>query len=283
MKKRKVTTVFFLLLFLAGLSLLLYPTVSNWWNTMHQSRAITEYSQQTENINREEYEKMWREAREYNAALRENPDRFLMTEEEKQQYEQLLQVSDTGMIGYVDIPAIDCSMPFYHGTDEAVLQVAAGHLEGTSLPVGGMGTHCAISGHRGLPSARLFTDLDKLKEGDLFTLRVLEESLTYEVDQLLIVEPEDMEALAIDPTQDYCTLITCTPYGINSHRLLVRGHRVLLAEVAEPEETEEDHFPVVPVALAVPAAAVIAALLVKYGSRKKKKRRKRRKEISDRK
>lgn len=283
MKKRKVTTVFFLLLFLAGLSLLLYPTVSNWWNTMHQSRAITEYSQQTENINREEYEKMWREAREYNAALRENPDRFLMTEEEKQQYEQLLQVSDTGMIGYVDIPAIDCSMPFYHGTDEAVLQVAAGHLEGTSLPVGGMGTHCAISGHRGLPSARLFTDLDKLKEGDLFTLRVLEESLTYEVDQILIVEPEDMEALAIDPTQDYCTLITCTPYGINSHRLLVRGHRVLLAEVAEPEETEEDHFPVVPVALAVPAAAVIAALLVKYGSRKKKKRRKRRKEISDRK
>lgn len=283
MKKRKVTTVFFLLLFLAGLSLLLYPTVSNWWNTMHQSRAITEYSQQTENINREKYEKMWREAQEYNAALRENPDRFLMTEEEKQQYEQLLQVSDTGMIGYVDIPAIDCSMPFYHGTDEAVLQVAAGHLEGTSLPVGGLGTHCAISGHRGLPSARLFTDLDKLKEGDLFTLRVLEESLTYEVDQILIVEPEDMEALAIDPTQDYCTLITCTPYGINSHRLLVRGHRVLLAEVAEPEETEEDHFPVVPVALAVPAAAVIAALLVKYGSRKKKKRRKRRKEISDRK
>lgn len=280
MKKRKVTTVFFLLLFLAGLSLLLYPTVSNWWNTMHQSRAITEYSQQTENINREEYEKMWREAQEYNAALRENPDRFLMTEEEKQQYEQLLQVSDTGMIGYVDIPAIDCSMPFYHGTDEAVLQVAAGHLEGTSLPVGGMGTHCAISGHRGLPSARLFTDLDKLKEGDLFTLRVLEESLTYEVDQILIVEPEDMEALAIDPMQDYCTLITCTPYGINSHRLLVRGHRVLLAEETEPEKTEEDHFPVLPVALAVPAAAVMAALLVKCRSRKKKKRRK---EISDRK
>ena len=280
MKKRKVTTVFFLLLFLAGLSLLLYPTVSNWWNTMHQSRAITEYSQQAENINREEYEKMWREAQEYNAALRENPDRFLMTEEEKQQYEQLLQVSDTGMIGYVDIPAIDCSMPFYHGTDEAVLQVAAGHLEGTSLPVGGMGTHCAISGHRGLPSARLFTDLDKLKEGDLFTLRVLEESLTYEVDQILIVEPEDMEALAIDPMQDYCTLITCTPYGINSHRLLVRGHRVLLAEEAEPEKTEEDHFPVLPVALAVPAAAVMAALLVKCRSRKKKKRRK---EISDRK
>lgn len=272
MKKRKVTTVFFLLLFLAGLSLLLYPTVSNWWNTMHQSRAITEYSQQAENINREEYEKMWREAQEYNAALRENPDRFLMTEEEKQQYEQLLQVSDTGMIGYVDIPAIDCSMPFYHGTDEAVLQVAAGHLEGTSLPVGGMGTHCAISGHRGLPSARLFTDLDKLKEGDLFTLRVLEESLTYEVDQILIVEPEDMEALAIDPMQDYCTLITCTPYGINSHRLLVRGHRVLLAEEAEPEKTEEDHFPVLPVALAVPAAAVMAVLLVKYRSRKKKKR-----------
>ena len=280
MKKRKVTTVFFLLLFFAGLSLLLYPTVSNWWNTMHQSRAITEYSQQTENINREEYEKMWREAQEYNAALRENPDRFLMTEEEKQQYEQLLQVSDTGMIGYVDIPAIDCSMPFYHGTDEAVLQVAAGHLEGTSLPVGGMGTHCAISGHRGLPSARLFTDLDKLKEGDLFTLRVLEESLTYEVDQILIVEPEDMEALAIDPMQDYCTLITCTPYGINSHRLLVRGHRVLLAEETEPEKTEEDHFPVLPVALAVPAAAVMAALLVKCRSRKKKKRRK---EISDRK
>lgn len=280
MKKRKVTTVFFLLLFLAGLSLLLYPTVSNWWNTMHQSRAITEYSQQAENINREEYEKMWREAQEYNAALRENPDRFLMTEEEKQQYEQLLQVSDTGMIGYVDIPAIDCSMPFYHGTDEAVLQVAAGHLEGTSLPVGGMGTHCAISGHRGLPSARLFTDLDKLKEGDLFTLRVLEESLTYEVDQILIVEPEDMEALAIDPMQDYCTLITCTPYGINSHRLLVRGHRVLLAEETEPEKTEEDHFPVLPVALAVPAAAVPAVLLVKCRSRKKKKRRK---EISDRK
>lgn len=226
MKKIKISTIVLILIFLTGLSLLLYPTVSNCWNLLHQSRAIVEYSSQVEELDEELYEKIWAKAVQYNQDLADRPDRFEMTEEEKQEYESLLNVSGNGIMGYIEIPAIDCSLPVYHGTNEAVLQTSIGHLEGSSLPTGGKGTHCVVSGHRGLPSARLFTDLDKLKEGDLFILKVLDRTLTYEVDQILTVDPYDMEALEIDPQKDYCTLVTCTPYGINTHRLLVRGHRV---------------------------------------------------------
>lgn len=151
---------------------------------------------------------------------------FFPNDEEKQYYEQLLNVSGNGIMGYIEIPSIDVMLPIYHGTSEEVLQVAIGHIEGSSLPIGGESTHSVISGHRGLPSSRLFTDIDQLSEGDTFTLMVLDEVLTYEVDQIRIVEPEDISLLAIEEGQDLCTLVTCTPYGVNSHRLLVRGHRV---------------------------------------------------------
>lgn len=211
-------------------------------------------------MKQEDYERMWGEAEKYNERLRSNPDRYVMTEKDREEYDSLLDVSDTGIMCYIEIPAIDCSLPVYHGTDDAVLQSSVGHLEGSSLPVGGEGTHCVISGHRGLPSARLFTDLDKLKEGDIFLLRVLERTLTYEVDQITVVEPEDMSQLEIVEGEDLCTLVTCTPYGINTHRLLVRGHRIPNRE-EDMKEKSPDSFPVIPVAAAgaILVLAVLAA------------------------
>ena len=225
-RKNRITGILLLVALLAGLSLLLYPFLADYWNSMHQSRAIATYRNAVTELDNNDYEGMLEEAQAYNDALPGNPDRFLPSEEEHQQYENLLSISEDGIIGYVEIPSIHVSLPFYHGTDEDILQVAAGHIEGSSLPVGGEGTHCVISGHRGLPSARLFTDIDQLTEGDIFTLLVLDETLTYEVDQIRIVEPEDISLLKIEEGKDLCTLVTCTPYGVNSHRLLVRGHRV---------------------------------------------------------
>lgn len=225
-RKNRITGILLLVALLAGLSLLLYPFLADYWNSMHQSRAIATYMNAVTELDNNDYEGMLEEAQAYNDALPGNPDRFLPSEEEHQQYENLLSISEDGIIGYVEIPSIHVSLPFYHGTDEDILQVAAGHIEGSSLPVGGEGTHCVISGHRGLPSARLFTDIDQLTEGDIFTLLVLDETLTYEVDQIRIVEPEDISLLEIEEGKDLCTLVTCTPYGVNSHRLLVRGHRV---------------------------------------------------------
>ena len=225
-RKNRITGILLLVALLAGLSLLLYPFLADYWNSMHQSRAIATYMNAVTELDNNDYEGMLEEAQAYNDALPGNPDRFLPSEEEHQRYENLLSISEDGIIGYVEIPSIHVSLPFYHGTDEDILQVAAGHIEGSSLPVGGEGTHCVISGHRGLPSARLFTDIDQLTEGDIFTLLVLDETLTYEVDQIRIVEPEDISLLEIEEGKDLCTLVTCTPYGVNSHRLLVRGHRV---------------------------------------------------------
>lgn len=262
MKKIKISTIVLILIFLTGLSLLLYPTVSNCWNLLHQSRAIVEYSSQVEELDEELYEKIWAKAVQYNQDLADRPDRFEMTEEEKQEYESLLNVSGNGIMGYIEIPAIDCSLPVYHGTNEVVLQTSIGHLEGSSLPTGGKGTHCVVSGHRGLPSARLFTDLDKLKEGDLFILKVLDRTLTYEVDQILTVDPYDMEALEIDPQADYCTLVTCTPYGINTHRLLVRGHRVENRAEDSNLRTAEAILPMKPAVLFLLAAGLTVMILV---------------------
>ena len=262
MKKIKISTIVLILIFLTGLSLLLYPTVSNCWNLLHQSRAVVEYSSQVEELDEELYEKIWEKAVQYNQDLADRPDRFEMTEEEKQEYERLLNVSGNGIMGYIEIPAIDCSLPVYHGTNEAVLQTSIGHLEGSSLPTGGKGTHCVVSGHRGLPSARLFTDLDKLKEGDLFILKVLDRTLTYEVDQILTVDPYDMEALEINPQADYCTLVTCTPYGINTHRLLVRGHRVENRAEDSNLRTAEAILPMKPAVLFLLAAGLTVMILV---------------------
>lgn len=226
LKKNKRVSILLIIVFFAGLFLLLYPVVSDYWNSLYQSRAISSYVDVVTEMDDDSYEDMWKQAQAYNAALQGNPNRFQPSEEQRKNGEKLLDVTGNGIIGYVEIPSIDVMLPVYHGTDEEVLQVAIGHVEGSSLPIGGAGTHCVISGHRGLPSSRLFTDLDQLAEGDIFILRVLDETLTYEVDQIRIVEPEDISLLGIEEGKDFCTLVTCTPYGVNSHRLLVRGHRV---------------------------------------------------------
>ena len=205
---------------------MLYPTISEYWNSQHQSRAIASYVETVEDMDSEDAEQKLAEASEYNQKLAERGTRFLLTEAQIEEYDRQLVSETTDVMAVVEIPSIQCELPVYHGTDEAVLQVAAGHLEWSSLPVGGESSHCVISGHRGLPSAKLFTNLDEVAEGDLFMIHVLGETLTYQVDQIRIVLPEDTEDLRIEQGKDYCTLMTCTPYGVNSHRLLVRGHRV---------------------------------------------------------
>lgn len=263
MKKGTLSTIILILVFLVGLSLLLYPTVSDYWNSLHQSRAIAEYAEQVAELDNDRYAALWADACSYNEALTQKDDRYEMSDEEKEEYESLLNVSGNGIIGYIEIPLIDCSLPIYHGTNESVLQVAVGHVEGSSLPVGGTGTHSVISGHRGLPRAKLFTNLDKLAEGDTFILRILDEALTYEVDQIRIVEPYEMNALEIDPDKDYCTLVTCTPYGINSHRLLVRGHRVENQEEAGAVRVTADAMQIEPVIVApLVAAPMLLVLLI---------------------
>ena len=262
--RKHFTTILVVLILLTGVSLLLYPTVSDYWNSFHQSQAIASYVEAVAEIDNTDYEKMWQEAVAYNEKLKDNSGRWMPTDEELEEYERLLNVSDTGIMGYIEIPKIKVSLPIYHGTDEAILQIAIGHIPGSSLPVGGKGTHCVVSGHRGLPSAKLFTDLDQLEEGDLFMMRILDETLTYEVDQVRIVEPEELSDLEIDEDKDLCTLVTCTPYGINSHRFLVRGHRV--------ENLKEDTIRVTadaqqidPVMVA-PAVAVPLILLLGIGA-----------------
>ena len=274
MKKGSFSTAILILIFLIGLSLLLYPTVSDYWNSLHQTRAIADYAEEVAKLDDARYEQLWNDAVRYNEALPLKADRYQMSDEERKEYESLLNVSGNGIIGYIEIPRIACSLPIYHGTNEAVLQIAVGHIEGTSLPVGGAGCHCVLSGHRGLPSAKLFTDLDKLQAGDDFILRVLDETLTYEVDRILIVEPHEMEPLEIDPDQDYCTLVTCTPYGINTHRLLVRGHRVENQEDAQNIRVTADALQIGPVLvapmLAVPILLLLAVrLLIPKKSKKK--------------
>ena len=263
MKKKgnHLITILLVLIFLLGLSLLLYPAVSDYWNSKHQTRAIAVYSEEVSGLDEDQYQALWEAAAAYNASLLERNNAYLLTEEQKAAYEQLLNVSGLGIMGYIEIPSIDCSLPIYHGTEESVLQIAIGHLEWTSLPVGGESTHCVLSGHRGLPSAKLFTNLDKLQEGDVFMLRVLDEVLTYEVDQILIVEPQEIAALQIAEGEDYCTLVTCTPYGINTHRLLVRGHRIENAPEARLVRVTADAVQIEPL-LVAPIVALPMLLLL---------------------
>ena len=265
-KNNNWTTVFLVLRLLAGVSLLLYPSLSDYWNSMPQTRAIASYAETVSQLDTAQYDEMWKAAQDYNRSLAQRETAFALTDEQKAAYESLLDVSGLGVMGYIEIPEIDCSLPIYHGTEESVLQVAVGHLEWSSLPVGGEGTHCVLSGHRGLPSAKLFTNLDKLAVGDTFLLRVLDEVLTYEVDQILIVEPEQVDALGIVPGEDYCTLVTCTPYGINTHRLLVRGHRVENTPEAArmhvtADATQFDPLLVAPV-LAIPVLLLLLIILL---------------------
>ena len=224
--RKHISTIIAGIIFLTGLSLLLYPTISNFWNSKHQTQAVADYSKQIEKMDDQEKEQALAAAEKYNETLITNGGRFTPTEEEDTLYDSLLDANGTGMMGYITIPEIRCKLPIYHGVEDSVLQVGIGHIEGSSLPVGGKGTHCVLSGHRGLPSAKLFTDLDKLEKGDIFLLHIYDKILTYEIDQISIVEPEDYGLLEIEEGKDLCTLLTCTPYGINTQRLLVRGHRI---------------------------------------------------------
>ena len=275
-KKNRITVILLVAVLLAGLSLLLYPLVADYWNSIHQSQAIATYMDDVTELDDSTYDALWEEAQSYNAALLENRNRFFPDEEEQQYYGQLLNISENGIMGYIEIPSIDVMLPIYHGTSEEVLQTAIGHIEGSSLPIGGPSTHCVISGHRGLPSARLFTDIDQLSEGDTFTLLVLDETLTYEVDQIRIVEPDDTSLLTIEEGQDLCTLVTCTPYGVNSHRLLVRGHRVENQETAGVLRITADAMMIdsryVAPDIAVPILIIVILVMVlrPLGRRKKK-------------
>jgi len=259
--KKHASTMILLIIFFIGLSLLLYPSFSDWWNSFHQSRAISTYSEVVANMDNDRYEQIWSDAWDYNHSLIDRPNDYLLSEEQKLQYEALLDIGQNGIMGYIEIPKINVTLPVYHGTSESVLQVAIGHLEWTSLPVGGESSHCVVSGHRGLPSAKLFTDLDKMEVGDTFLLRVLDEILTYEVDQILIVEPQETKALMIEEGQDLCTLVTCTPYGINTHRMLVRGHRVDTVEKKVIRVTA-DAIQIEPLMVAPVVAAPMLLLLL---------------------
>lgn len=265
-KKSRSASLILIVIFLAGLSLLLYPSISDYWNSFHQSQAISGYAENVAQLDTQRYEKLWQDAQDYNYSLCSRANSYLLSERQKLEYENMLNIYGVGIMGYIEIPEINCALPIYHGTDESVLQVAVGHLEWSSLPVGGESSHCVLSGHRGLPSARLFTDLDKLETGDIFIIRVLDEILSYEVDQILIVEPQETDALKIVEGEDYCTLVTCTPYGINTHRLLVRGHRVENAEQAKSVHITSDAIQIEPLLVApivtIPILLILLIFLI---------------------
>ena len=255
------TNILLIFILIAGLSLLLYPSFSNYWNSFTQSRVIVDYTQQIKDLDSEKYDRIISEATEYNRTLVSRSNHFLLSDEQKAEYDELLDISGVGIMGYIEIPSINCTLPVYHGTEDSVLQIAVGHLEWTSLPVGGPGTHCVLSGHRGLPSAKLFTDLDKVSVGDTFVLRILDEVLTYEVDQILIVEPHETDELLIVEGKDYCTLVTCTPYAINTHRILVRGERIENAAEAKNIRIVSEAARIEPLIIAPVVAAPILLIL----------------------
>ncbi len=270
-KSGLISTIFFTIVLLVGLSVMLYPTISNWWNSKVQSRAVANYEEVVANLDDGMSEQMIEEAYEYNRKLAVLPSRFT-DYDQIQGYEDILNVSGTGILGYISIPSIQIEIPIYHGTSEEVLNVAAGHLQGSTFPVGGINTHSVISAHRGLPSAKLFTDLDRLVVGDVFTINVLGNIYTYEVEEILIVLPHEMEKLSIVPGADYVTLMTCTPYGVNTHRLLLRSHRIETEYVSNvkvtADATKVDPLLVVPL-IAAPLVLILVVYWV-FGSKKKK-------------
>ena len=259
--KKHITTILLILVLVVGLSLILYPTIADWWNSFHQSRAIADYDAILSEMKEEDYTHLFEAAMAYNEQLRQL--KFpLMYYDQVPGYDDLLDITGTGIMGYIDIPSIQVELPIYHGTSEGVLQIAAGHVAGSSLPPGGENTHCVISAHRGLPSARLFTDLDKMQIGDTFTLSVVDRILTYEVDQILTVLPHEVEPLYVQEGEDYCTLVTCTPNGINTHRLLVRGTRIENAEEVVVKRVTADAVQIQPLLVAPMVAAPILLLLL---------------------
>lgn len=271
--KKHLSTIILSLAFIIGLSLLLYPTLSDYVNSLHQSRAIAGYAEAVAEFSDEEYDQILQEAVEYNTALAKERNTWNLSDAEMAKYQSILNIKGTGMMSYIEIPKINCYLPIYHGTEDGTLQKSIGHIPGTSLPVGGASSHCVLSGHRGLPSAKLFSELDRMTEGDLFLIRTLDEVLTYEVDQILIVLPTETDALQIEQGKDYCTLVTCTPYGVNSHRLLVRGHRVENQNGAASIRVVADAMQIEPIIVA-PLVATPILLLLLIAVMVKKPRRK---------
>ena len=272
MKKRLLTVLIFVIL-LSGLSLLLYPTLSDYFNNVSRAKDINEYAASVAEIDDDSYKKIWDSAVDYNTRLAKKPAHWKLSEKETKDYESQLDIAGRGIMAYIEIPKLNCSLPVYHGTSDAVLQIAIGHLEGTSLPVGGPSTHCVLSGHRGLPSAKLFTSLDRLIAGDVFTIRTLDNTLSYEVDEISVVLPGETEKLQIVSGKDLCTLMTCTPYGVNTHRLLVRGHRVDNAQSSEIRVTADalqiDPTMIAPV-LALPVVVALFIFVIIYSHKRKK-------------
>lgn len=262
-KTSKLPTIILCIILLAGVCIMAYPTVSDLWNARHATRSIASYIEQVDNTSQAMKEELLQEADDYNRTL-DLGVHFKLDEEAYARYESVLDITGTGIMGYVQSPSIHVNLPVYHGTDEAVLQIAAGHIAGSSLPTGGAGTHAVISGHRGLPSARLFTDLDRLVEGDIFMVTVLDRVCTYQIDQIHIVFPEEIADLAIEEGKDYMTLVTCTPYGINTHRMLIRGHRIGTPESGGSVIVTAEAVRVAPVivffGIAVPLLFVTAAV-----------------------
>jgi len=275
--KGKITTLLLIFILLAGLSLLLYPAVSNFVNSLSHSQIITDYTDQVEELGEAESAKLWEQAVAYNQRLLNRVSQTMLPDEMREDYYRMLLSSGSRVMGFVEIPSIGVKLPIRHGTDETTLAAAIGHLEWSSLPVGGESTHCVISGHRGLPSSELFTNIDHLELGDLFMFHVLGETLTYRVDNIAVVEPYDYALLTVEEGKDYATLVTCTPYGINSHRLLVRGSRVntdkeldapLDVQVRDEISTIDPIY-LVPITLA--ALVLLVSLLLLLDGRKKKK------------
>lgn len=270
-KRSRIPDLAFIAVFLGGMLVFFYPTISNYWNTLQQGRAIAEYTQTVNRMRPGELQQTWDEAEAYNRELLSNPARYHLSHSQMQRYLSLLDVGKTGMMGHIEIEKLGVDLPIYHGTEDSVLQVGAGHVPGSSLPTGGAGTHTILSGHRGLPSAKLFTNLDELEEGDRFVLHVLDRDLAYQVDQIRVVEPKELSNLKIIPGQDYATLVTCTPYAINTHRLLVRGHRVPYggdAGYVAADAVAMDPV-MVSLAISVPVLGIIVAITVTHLRRRR--------------
>ena len=287
-KSHRATNIILVLILLLGAGIAGYPAFSEYWNSMHQSRAIMGYAERVAELSNEEYDEVWKEALEYNRALSKDPNPWDMSDEEKDDYEKQLNVDGTGNMGFISIPKINVDLPIFHGTSDEVLQTSIGHIDGTSLPAGSVhpnpeeysevefGSHSVLSGHRGLPSAKLFSDLDAMEIGDVFYLTILDQTLTYQVDDITVIVPEDSSPLVIFPGKDYCTLMTCTPYGINTHRLLVRGVRVendkeLLEVRVTADALKIDPIYVVPF-IAGPVLFLMILWVVIFAGGKKKSR-----------
>ena len=279
-KKGRLTDVILVLILLAGVGILLYPSFSDWYNSLHQSYAITDYNQAVDNNTKEQNAAMLKEAEDYNAELAKTGNTFSLDEDQKKVYDRILDVTGTGIMGYINIDKVKIHLPIYHDTTEGVLQIAVGHLAGTSLPVGGPSTHSVLTGHTGLPSSKLFTDIDRLKKGDTFQIVVLDKTLTYQVNDIRTVLPDELDSLQIVQGEDLCTLVTCTPYGINTHRLLVTGKRI-----PNPKKTAKAPSSlwkkerlklileiVIPILLAILTAVLVVVVLKKRNKKKMMKK-----------